>query len=226
MATDSGLIYLSGLLRAGAEPLGRVGRAPRRRGGAPPRAVTSPHNSSPSSAPPPTDRAHADELPHSLERDTAERVTHTTASQTNTADAFKGHVIPATSEETIFAEQSEHFDAPQASPTNTTPQEDNDAFPSTPFTPPPHASPRPRVAAAAPPTNTDTGIETQPHETILGDAPPSFTSDARPAMVSEHESITPATSRATGAASEARVLPEERRQSRAASEEEIRSDEA
>ncbi|HEU4597382.1 MAG TPA: hypothetical protein VFS10_19795, partial [Pyrinomonadaceae bacterium] len=146
-------------------------------------------------------------------------------SQTNTADAFKGHVIPATSEETIFAEQSEHFDAPQASPTNTTPHEDN-AFPSTPFTPPPHASPRPRVAAAAPPSNTDTGIETQPPETIPGDAPSLFTSDSHPAADAEHESITPATSRATGAAGEARVLPEERRQSRAASEEEIRSDEA
>jgi hypothetical protein len=84
MATNSGLTYLSGLLRAGAEPVGAGARAPRSRVAAQPRANTSPH-ASPSASPAPAD--HAGEVSRPLERGAAERAAHTSASTTLREDA-------------------------------------------------------------------------------------------------------------------------------------------
>lgn len=119
MATDSGLVYLSGLLRAGAEPLGTLGRAPRRRASAPPRTTAPLH---PSSSYPPalSERAGTEEVSHPLETDAPERATYTTASQTDADDAFAGHTIPANSGETTFAKQPEGFDASNIAPPSTT----------------------------------------------------------------------------------------------------------
>ena len=85
MTTDSGLTYLSGLLRAGAEPVGAGGRAPRSRAAAQPRANTSPH-ASPYIPPATVDRTDADEASRPLDTDAVERAAHTTVSQVN-ADA-------------------------------------------------------------------------------------------------------------------------------------------
>jgi hypothetical protein len=79
MATNSGLTYLSGLLRAGAAPIAAGGRAARRRVAVPPRVNTSPH-ASPSASPAPA--VHADEVSRTLERGAAERAAHTSASAT------------------------------------------------------------------------------------------------------------------------------------------------
>jgi hypothetical protein len=84
MATNSGLTYLSGLLRAGAAPIAAGGRAARRRVAAPPRVNTSPH-ASPSASPAPAD--HADEVSRTLDADAAERAAHTSASATLREDA-------------------------------------------------------------------------------------------------------------------------------------------
>jgi hypothetical protein len=93
MANNSGLTYLSGLLRAGAAPVGAGDRAARRRVAVPPRANTSPH-ASPSALPAPAD--HADAVLHSLDTDAAERAAHTSASATLREDAAESTapVIP------------------------------------------------------------------------------------------------------------------------------------
>jgi hypothetical protein len=96
MATKSGLTYLSGLLRAGAKPVGAGGRAALRRVAAPPRANTSPH-ASPSASRAPAD--HADEVSRPLERDATERAAHTSESATIREEAAESTapVAPGTS---------------------------------------------------------------------------------------------------------------------------------
>lgn len=96
MATNSGLTYLSGLLRAGAAPVAAGGRAPRRRVAVSPRVNTSPH-ASPSASPVPAD--HADEVSRTLERGAAERAAHTSASATLQEDAAESTtpVVPGAS---------------------------------------------------------------------------------------------------------------------------------
>jgi hypothetical protein len=88
MATNSGLTYLSGLLRAGAEPVGAGGRAPRRRVAAQPRANTS-TNASPSASHAPAD--HADEVSLPLERGATEHAEHTSAITTLREDAAESN---------------------------------------------------------------------------------------------------------------------------------------
>lgn len=214
MATDPGLVYLSGLLRAGAEPLGTVGRAPRRRASAPPR-TTAPLHPSLSYPPALSERAGTEEVSHSLETDAPERATHTTASQTNADDAFAGHTLPANSGETTFAKQPEGFDASNIAPPSTT----LDEYIAESVEPPAQASRRTH-ASFTPSSDTDADVENQSRETETGYVPPSFTTDMHSAAEG-YESITPVTSRVTGAAREVRAFSEEEPRSQPHSEEQI-----
>jgi len=202
MATDSGLVYLSGLLRAGAEPLGPVGHAPRRGGAAAPRTIKIPQASS-SYSPAPSERFGVDEPPHSLERDAPERETHATASQTNADDASTVHNVSADSGETTFAKQPESFGVSHIAPLNVT-LEENVAESAASVAPSSHASRRARVSPT-PSSNTETDIENQPREKDAGHVPPSLTTDMH-STAGDYESTTPLASRVTGAFREEEML--------------------
>ena len=203
MATDHGLVYLSGLLRAGSEPLGAAGRAPRR--AAAPHASPSAHASS-SYPLAPSERAGAYEAPRPLGADAPESDTRVAASQTNADDASAGHAIPADSGETAFAKQPEGSGPSHIAPSSAT-LDERVAESAAPVVPPPHTSRRGRAPSTSS-SNTDAGVEDESSEVETVYVPPAFTTDTR-SSAGGYEGITPVTSRVAVAAGEVRAAPEE-----------------